>query len=180
MKALKGTRRLALAALLVALMMILGYIESLIPTGSIPGIKLGLSNSVLLLSLYWLGVPVSFELMIVKVLLSGFLFGSPTTMMYAFAGGLLSMIVMTLLIYVARGVSPIGAGIAGGVMHNVGQVGLAMIILETDKLVYYMAILMVVGAVTGAATGTAAKLMMKHLRFELAPSLRDKGGTVSK
>ena len=91
------TYRLALSALFVSVMMVLGYIESMIPIGSIPGIKLGLSNSVLLLSLYWLGIPTSFMLMLVKVLLSGFLFGNPLAMQYALGGGIVSMIAMILI-----------------------------------------------------------------------------------
>ncbi|MEG0145208.1 MAG: Gx transporter family protein, partial [Clostridia bacterium] len=54
---MKDTRNLALSALLVAIMLILGYIENMIPTGPVPGIKLGLSNGVLLLAIYWLGIP---------------------------------------------------------------------------------------------------------------------------
>lgn len=52
----------------------------------------------------------------------------------------------------------------GGVMHNVGQVALAMVMLGTPQLMYYMAILMAVGLVTGAVTGVAATLVMKHLK----------------
>lgn len=163
-----STRALALSSLLVAVMLILGYIESFIPTGAVPGIKLGLSNSVLLLAIYWLGIPTAFVLMVVKVLLSGLMFAGVSTMMYSFAGGLLSMIVMSLL-YQVKDMSPVGIGAAGAVMHNVGQVGLAMIVLKTDKLLYYMAILMLVGLVTGLATGTVAKLLMRRLPASLRP-----------
>ncbi len=147
----------------VAVMLVLGYIESLIPIGGIPGIKLGLSNSVLLLSLYWLGIPVSIQLMIIKVVLSGITFSGVNAMMYALAGGVLSMLAMILMIYVIRDVSSIGAGIAGGVMHNVGQVALAMIVLRTTSLLTYMAILIAVGAVMGGITGTVVKLLKAHL-----------------
>ena len=168
---LNKTRRLALSALLVALMLILGYLESLIPVGTIPGIKLGLSNSVLLLAIYWLGIPLSFCLMVVKVVLSGLLFSGVNAMMYSFAGGFLSMIVMSAL-YKAGGFSPVVTGIAGSVFHNVGQVGLAIIILKTNKLVYYMAILMFIGIITGFATGTIAKLLMNRLPENLRPDHR--------
>lgn len=163
-----STRRLTLSALLVAVMLILGYIESFIPVGGVPGIKIGLSNSVLLLAVYWLGIPTAFLLMAAKVLLSGLLFAGVSGMMYALAGGLLSMIVMSAL-YKVRGFSPVVIGMAGAVFHNVGQVGLAMIILQTDKLVYYMAVLMLVGLATGFTTGTVAKLLMNRLPEELKP-----------
>ena len=157
------TSRLALSAMFVAVMMVLGYLESLIPVGGIPGMKIGLSNSVLLLSLYWLGIGISIQLMLVKVFLSAFMFGGFMALPYSLAGGVLSLIAMIVLIYLVRGVSPIGAGVAGAVMHNVGQVLVAMFILQTNKLVYYMAILVLVAIVTGALTGTVAKMLMRYL-----------------
>lgn len=169
---MKQTERIALSAMFVAVMLVLGYIESMIPIGGMPGIKLGLSNSVLLLSLYWLGIPVSIQLMLIKVVLSGITFSGVNAMMYALAGGVLSLAAMILMIHGIRDVSPIGAGIAGGVMHNVGQITLAMLVLQTTSLLAYMAILMVVGAVMGAVTGTVAKLLMVHLPPKFAPPKR--------
>ncbi len=162
----KKTNRLALSAMLLAVMMVLGYVESLVPISGVPGIKLGLSNSVLLLSLYWLGIPVSIQLMVMKVGLSAFMFGGVSAIPYSLAGGVLSLAVMILLIYVVKGVSPIGAGVAGAVGHNIGQVLMAMIILQLPQLLYYLAILMVVAIFTGALTGTVAQLLMKHLPLD--------------
>ncbi|MDO4482894.1 MAG: Gx transporter family protein [Clostridia bacterium] len=157
------TNKIALAGLLVALMLVLGFVESLIPTGTIPGIKLGLSNGVLIFAIYILGIPTAFVLMLLKVVLSGLMFGGVSAMIYAFAGGLLSMIVMSLLSRV-KGVSPVVVSIAGGVMHNVGQVAMAMVMTNTPQLVYYMAILMMVGFVCGALTGICANQVMKHMK----------------
>ena len=141
----KQTERIALCGLLVSLMLVLGYVESLIPVAvGIPGIKLGLSNGVLLFAIYLLDIPTAFILMVLKVGLSGLLFGGVSAMMYAFAGGLVSMICMALLSRM-KGVHPITVSMVGGVAHNVGQVGLAMLMLHTPKLLYYMAILMLVG-----------------------------------
>ncbi len=160
-------QRLALSALLTAVMLVLGYVESLVPTG-IPGIKLGLSNSVLIFAIYTLGVPTAFLLMIGKVLLSGFLFSGVNAMLYAFAGGLLSMLVMSLL-YRMKSFHIVTVAMAGAVMHNVGQVALAMLMLGTDKLLSYMAVLMLVGLVTGFLTGTAAKILLRRIPKSLLP-----------
>lgn len=160
-------RRLALSALLTAVMLVLGYVESLIPTG-IPGIKLGLSNSVLLFAIYTLGIPNALLLMVVKVLLSGFLFSGVNAMLYAFAGGLLSMLAMVLL-YKLQGFHILTIAMVGAVMHNVGQVVLAMLMLQTERLIYYMAILMLVGLVTGYITGTVAKLLLRRIPKDLLP-----------
>ena len=158
------TRRVALCGLLIAMMLVLGYVESLIPVNTaVPGIKLGLSNGVLIFAVYMLDLPTAWILMVLKVMLSGLLFGGFNTIMYAMAGGVLSMLVMTLLSRV-KGMHPITVSMAGGVAHNVGQVALAMIILQTPQLLYYMAVLMLVGLACGALTGIVASSVMKHLK----------------
>lgn len=158
-----STRRISLSAMLLGLMLILGYVESLLPSFSVPGIKIGLSNSVLLFAVYMLDIPTAFCLMLLKVMLSGILFSGFSAMMYGLAGGMLSMIVMSLLYRFGK-FSPIAVSMAGGVMHNVGQVALAMLILHTRQLLYYMAVLMLAGLICGALTGYCAIQVMKHLK----------------
>ena len=164
----ESTRKLTFSALLVSVMLVLGYVESLIPIPGIPGVKLGLSNSVLMLALYWMGVPSACVLMVCKVLLSGLMFGGVTSMLYAFVGGALSLAVMSLLIFLLKGFSPVGVGVAGAVSHNLGQVLVAIWVLGTSQLIYYLAVLTLIGLATGAATGTLAMLLMKHI----PPSVR--------
>ena len=158
------TRRVALCGLLIAMMLVLGFVESRIPINAgIPGIKLGLSNGVLIFAVYMLDLPTAWMLMALKVVLSGLLFGGFNTIMYALAGGVLSMVCMSLLSRV-KGMHPITVSMAGGVAHNVGQVALAMVILQTPQLLYYMAVLMLVGLACGALTGVVASSVMKHLK----------------
>lgn len=159
---MKQTRKLAFSAVLVSIMLVLGYLESFLPVSPVPGIKLGLSNSVLIISLYWLGVPVSFQIMIVKNVLLGLLLGNPMMIAYSLSGGILSLALMSLL-YKRNGITQIGVGIMGGVMHNIGQVALAMVILQTPSLIFYLGLLMPAGAVMGFITGTAAKTLARHL-----------------
>ena len=99
--------------------------------------------------------------MVLKILLSGFLFGNPSSMMYAAAGGILSLGGMILLKRMGS-FTVVPISMAGGLLHNVGQVGLAMIILQTPGLLVYMAILMAVGMATGLATGFAARAVIRH------------------
>ena len=158
------TRRTALSGLLIAMMLVLGSVESLIPAVSgVPGIKLGLSNGVLIFAVYMLDLPTAWVLMVLKVTLSGLLFGGFNTIMYALAGGVLSMIAMSLLSRV-KGMHPVTVSMAGGVSHNVGQVLVAIAVLGTQQLYYYMAVLVVVGAACGALTGICADSVMKHLK----------------
>ncbi len=158
-----AARRIALCGLLTSLMLVLGFIESLIPVGSVPGIKLGLSNGVLLFALYTMGIPTAALLMVLKVVLSGLLFGGVSAMMYALAGGVVSMLVMAPLSRV-KGLHMVTVSMAGGVMHNVGQVALAMLMLSTPQLMYYMAVLMIAGLLCGALTGICASSAVKHLK----------------
>ena len=155
------TQRVALVGLLLSLMLILGFVESRLPVPGLPGVKLGLSNGVLLFALYLLDIPSALLLMVLKILLSGFLFGNPSSMMYAAAGGVLSLAGMILLSR-NKALSPVSVSMTGGLLHNVGQVGLAMIILQTPGLLLYMAILMVVGMLTGLATGLCAKAVIRR------------------
>lgn len=173
--------RLSLSALLVSLMLVLGYVESLVPTG-VPGVKLGLSNGVLIFAVYMLGIPSAYILMTIKVMLSGLMFGSAISMAYAFAGGLTSVTVMALLSKCKKiGLVPVS--MAGGVCHNLAQVALAIVILSPSRhMLVYLSILVLAGLACGLATGLAARSVMAHLRsiHWMAPKInRDgKGGMV--
>ena len=154
---------IAQCGLLTAMMLVLGFIESLLPVAAgVPGIKLGLSNGVLLFALYMMDAPTAFILMLLKVILSGLLFGGVSAMMYAMAGGICSMLGMILLKKLKFNL--ITVSMVGAVLHNLGQVLLAMIILETDQLIYYMAVLLLVGLACGAVTGVAAKATIGHMK----------------
>lgn len=168
------TSRLTLSAMFIAIMLVLGYVESLIPIGGMPGIKVGLANCVLLISLYWLGFSFSALLMLAKVFLSAYLFGRPMAIPYSLAGGVLSLLVMSLLIYAVKGVSPVGAGVAGAVSHNIGQIAVAYIVLPFSELFYYLAVLVLVAIGFGFVTGNVARLLMRYLPYERRQAL-DKG-----
>lgn len=168
------TQRLALSAMLLSVMLILGYVEFVLNL-SFQGIKIGLSNCVLLLCLYWLGFKQSFLLMLAKVLLQVLLFSrSFHVLMLSLAGGLVSVLGMAGAIYLLKGVSPVGAGILGGVLHNLGQVGMALLILNIPfgALMFHTAILVVVGAVMGGVTGMIAT----GIRHTMPPERRRQFG----
>ena len=115
------TRRVALSGLLTAMMVVLGYFDSVIQLPiPVPGIKLGLANSVLLYAVYMLPAGQTLLLMALKVLVTGFLFGNPQVMLYSFAGGLLSVLAM-LLCRRVKGLSAVGASVAGAGIHPLGH-----------------------------------------------------------
>ena len=160
----RRAQQVAVAGLLTSLMLVFGLIERQFPlTAAIPGVKLGLANSVLLYSLYMLGVRQSFLLMLLKALMSWLIYTNMNAMFYSLGGGLLSLLVMILLTRV-KGVSIIGVSALGAVFFNVGQILVAVIMLNTPQLIVtYLPILMVSGVVTGILTGVVAQMVMKHI-----------------
>ena len=160
----KGARRIALSGLLTSLMLVFGLIERQVPLPiAVPGVKLGLANSVLLYSLYMLGVRQSVVLMLLKALLSWLIYMNLSAMLYSLSGGVLSLIAMILAMRI-RGVSVIGVSALGAVFFNVGQILAAMLVLNTPQLMLtYLPVLMISGVVTGVLTGTVARSVMKHL-----------------
>ena len=119
--------RVAYFGVFTALALIFSYIETLVPISfGIPGVKLGLANLIIVIALYKIPLREVYVLSIVRVLLSGVLFGNYFSIAYSLAGGLLSLTVMALL-KKAGGCSVIGISIAGGVCHNIGQLVVAMI-----------------------------------------------------
>ncbi len=157
-------KKIALYGLLVALAFILSYIESLFPlTLSIPGIKMGLANLVVIVALYKMGVKEAFSLSILRIILVGFTFGSPSTMMFSMAGGILSWLMMVLF-KKSKLFSMTGVSIIGGIAHNIGQIIVSIYVVDNIKIIYYLPFLLVSGVITGALIGILAAMIMKRLK----------------
>ena len=159
-------RKLANMAMLFALAMIFSYVESLIPINfGIPGMKLGVANLVTVTGLYFLELPVVFLVVVMRILLTGFLFGNGMSIIYSLAGGILSFLVMALMKRL-KGFSVAGVSIAGGVSHNIGQIIVASIVVENLKLVYYLPALLIAGTVTGLVMGMISKKLLPIVKRE--------------
>lgn len=154
---------------LLAVALILSYVESLIPfTFGITGIKLGLPNLIVLLLLYSARIPAkgAREALLVnglRIVLSGFLFGSLYSILYAFAGALFSFTVMVTARR-CRCFSMVGVSVLGGVFHNIGQTVVAMFVVETFAVLYYLPVLLVAGVMTGAVLGIAGMEVLPYFR----------------
>lgn len=158
------TRNLAWMGMMVAVAFVLSYIEAMLPISfGIPGIKLGLSNIVVMLCLYEGSLKQTFGIAIVRIILVGLTFGNLSMMLYSLAGGLFSLLVMTLLKKSGR-FSVYGVSLMGGVMHNVGQILVAVVILQQKGLLlYYLPFLLVAGCVSGIGIGIIAAVLIKRL-----------------
>lgn len=157
------SKRVALGGVMVALAFVFGYIEFLLPLPiGIPGMKLGLANLVVLLCLYVLGVPLASVISLIRVLLAAFTFGSISGMLYSLAGATLSFLVMWPCSR-SRHFSPIGVSMLGGIMHNIGQLVVAFLMLGVSGVLYYLVPLLLAGAVTGFVIGTVTQLLIPRM-----------------
>lgn len=159
---MKKTKRLVLLAMLTAVAMILSYVESLLPSVGIPGVKMGLANIAVIFALFRFGWKEAAALSLVRVVLVSLLFGSVGAMLYSLAGAVLSLAVMALLRRIDR-FSTVGISVAGGVAHNAGQILMAMLILQTKQLLGYLPALAVSGIAGGVLTGLAAALLIRRI-----------------
>ena len=158
-----NTRGIARFGLLIAMALVLGYFERFIPIApGIPGIKLGLANTVLLYAVYLMDAKSAWLLMVAKVLLSGFLYAGLSAMLYSLAGGILSLAAM-LLLHRAKDLGTVGVSVGGAVFHNIGQIAVACMAVQSRAVLSYLPVLMVSAVVTGVLTGVMAKYAIAGL-----------------
>ena len=163
----QNTRRLAFGAMFTALAVIFSYVEFLIPLPvPVPGIKLGLANLVIIIAIYRMGFKYAFTINCVRIVCSGLLFSGVFGMLYSFAGGLLSLTVMYILYRTGR-FSIVGVSMAGGVMHNLGQLVTACLIVSTFSLMSYFAVLLFSGLISGILIGILAYHIEKRLPADI-------------
>lgn len=155
--------RAAYFGVFTALALIFSYVEMLIPISfGVPGIKLGLANLMIIIMLFKCGAKEALLLSVVRIILSGFMFGNMFMIIYSLAGGVLSLGVMAFL-KSREGFSVMGISIAGGVAHNIGQLLVAMAVVETYRVGYYLPVLLVAGTLTGALIGGVSAEVLKRI-----------------
>ncbi len=149
--------------LMVALAMVLSYLEAQMPVFfAVPGMKLGLTNLVVLIALVRRGEKSAFCINVVRIVLTAFTFGSMSAMLYSLAGGVVSFLAMILCRRSGK-FSLSGISVAGGVAHNAGQILVAMFALETSRLIYYLPFLMISGTAAGLVVGLIGGGLLQRL-----------------
>lgn len=160
----KRTRRITMLALCTSAALLLSYVEMLIPpifTG-IPGIKMGLPNIAILLVLYRAGAKEAAAVSFIRIVITSILFGNITMFWYSLAGATLSLAVMILLKRIDI-LSSVGVSVAGALAHNVGQIIVAMILMQTSQLGYYLIVLSITGAISGIFVGLLGGYVIKRI-----------------
>ena len=158
------TKKLAALGVLTAAALILSYLEALLPPifAAIPGIKMGLPNIAIIYVLYRCGLKEAAAVSLVRLAVVAMLFGNAMTLIYSLAGAVLSLTLMYLLKRLDI-VSMVGVSIVGGVSHNLGQILVAMWLMETAEIGYYMIVLTVTGTIAGVLIGLASSFIMRYL-----------------
>ena len=157
------TKKVAFLGMCIALSMILSFVESQIPPlMAVPGVKMGLPNIVMVFMLYKIGAKETAIVSILRVILVGILFGTPLSMIYSLVGAALSLIGMILL-KKTNLFAPITVSVAGGILHNIGQIATACLVMETAQIAYYLPVLLISGTVAGILIGLTAAMILKRL-----------------
>ena len=159
------TKRLALMALLTAIALTVFVIENQIPAPvPIPGVKLGLANIVTLVAMKLLSRREAGAVLLVRILMGAMFAGSPSTLLFSAAGGVLAYGVMCLtfglfpekLLWVVSALA--------GLAHNAGQLLACVLVVKTPGVLVYAPILAVSGILTGVFTGLAAMVLLRRLK----------------
>lgn len=162
---LRNEHKVAQIGVFVALAMIFSYVECLIPFHfGIPGVKLGIANLVIVTGLYRFSAKEVFLIAVIRVVMMGMLFGNGVSLVYSLVGGIFSFFAMVIWKKTSM-FSVVGVSIVGGVVHNIGQLLTASVILHNHKVMVYLPVLMVAGMVTGALNGMLSKHILERLRM---------------
>ena len=159
------TKKVTVMAMCIALAMILSYLESLIPSPGIPGVKLGLANLAVIFALYRLGWKEAVGVSLLRVLLVSLLFGHAASLMYSAAGAALSLLGMILLRRLPQ-LSTVAVSVIGGVLHNIGQILMAWALMGSN-VVYYLPVLIFSGTVAGVAIGVVSALLIRRINVKI-------------
>ena len=160
-----NTKKLTTMAIMVSFALILSFIESRIPVFvAIPGVKVGLANIAVIFTLYKMGIKEAAAISVVRILLVSMLFGNPVSLVYSLAGAALSFSVMLLLKKLTP-LTEVAVSVSGGVMHNIGQIIAASIIMDTNVVAYYLPFLILSGTIAGIVVGLITAMLIKRVKI---------------
>ena len=159
-------KKITKIGLLIAISMIFSYIELLIPImPSVPGVKIGLSNSVVLLILYSYGIGACLIFQVTRLILQMLLFGNVFSLLYSLSGAAISLLIMYILKRI-RFLDIPGVSMFGGVFHNLGQLFVAYIIVQNRFIFSYFPVLLISGALCGYVIGLISEILLKRKLME--------------
>ena len=156
-------KKLTELALLTTLALIIFIVELRIPNPiPIPGVKLGLANVITVYALYHYRAKEVLLIVLARILLGSIFGGNMMAMLYSLAGGLLCLAGMLLLRRVVSEKYIWLCSVFGAVLHNIGQIAVAILITKTFAMIAYLPFLLISGCIAGAFTGGCAQLVVKR------------------
>ena len=157
-------KKIAVLGVLSALALIIGFVENMFPPvfAMIPYARLGLSNIAVLLALVVYGFGEGLTVLFVKVVLLGIFSGNPSMIIYSFAGGMLSILGMHLMLHFHKN-SLAAISATGGALHNAAQVSVAALVTKNAAVFVFMPHLVLFGGLAGILTGTVSHLVVKRV-----------------
>lgn len=158
------TKRVAFLGLMTAFALVLSYVEMLLTPiyAALPAVKVGLPNIAIVFLLYKFSFKEAIIVSVIRVLIVALLFGNVMTLSYSFAGAILSVLIMAILKR-CQVFTNVGVSVVGAVFHNLGQIGVAILLLDTVEIGYYMIVLAITGTLSGIAVGLLAALLLRHI-----------------
>ena len=151
-------------SLLIALSVVLSLIESVIPifNGFIPGLKLGLANTIILFVLYKYTLKDCLYVSLIRVFIVGILRTGIFSVNFFFSlvGALTSIAMMYIFKKITK-LSIIGISIIGSIFHSIGQIIVALIFVRNINMLYYLPWLLLFSIPTGIITGIISKELIK-------------------
>ena len=160
-----NTKKMTFLGIMASLALILSYVETLLPPiyAAVPGIKMGLPNIIIIFILYRYSVREAAVISLIRLVVTTLLFGNVMTFLYSLAGAFLSITIMAIFKKMNL-FSTIGVSIAGAVMHNLGQILVAILLLGTKEIGYYMIVLAISGTIAGVFIGLLGSTMLRYIK----------------
>lgn len=160
---LSRTKKIAYLGTFLVLSLVFSYVESQIPLFiSIPGVKLGIANTVTVIILYMFGLKEALTVGVLRVIISGLLFSNLFSIIYGISGCVLSILSMFMLKKINM-FSMCGVSFGGAVMHNIGQLIVATCVIGQCSVFYYAPALILFGGIFGVLTGMLCTVIYKRL-----------------
>lgn len=157
------TVQIARFGMFLALALVFSYLETCIPVViAVPGVKLGLANMITILFLYKTTIKKTFLFMSIRVLIAGILFSGVSGIIYSFVGGLFCISIMNVLRRFSC-FSVLGVSMSGALFHNIGQIVVAIFVMENVHILYYLPILCILGTISGLVVGYLSFIILKRL-----------------
>jgi len=169
-------KKLVFLAIMISVSIVLSIVESMISVTLfiIPGVKLGLANIITLMILYIYGEKEAFAVSLLRIFIVSLIYSglfSPASLI-SFSGGIIAYLVMILVKQIPK-LSIVSVSVAGALAHMVGQIGMAMFVLDTPTLIYYLPYMILISIPTGVITGLIGRKMIDIFHNQLMNPDRD-------